>query len=208
MRILFVLPFLLLSLLFNSCSKTDDDIQEVVDESNWENINIPMPEVSNVTAESVVIRGSIVDEAHKLTSRGFSVNTSSSPAQGKHFECESNIIDGELTSLNPSTTYYVWLYAEIFDEIKYGNPVSFTTDKSVLEKIELSTPNVQDITANSAVVTGKIYGNEDKKLSEIGVCYGVKDNPTISDKCLKSSSDNINTALNGLEVNTTSLLSH
>ena len=203
MKNLFVLPFLLLSFFFNSCSKTDDDIQEVVAESNWKNINIPMPEVSNITAESVVIRGSIVDEAHKLTSRGFSVNTSSSPAQGKHFECETNIIYGELTGLNPNTAYYVWLYAEISDEIKYGNPVSFTTDKSVLEKIELSTPKVQDITTNSAVVTGTIYGNENKKLSEIGICYGVKDNPTISDKCSKSSSDNINITLNELETNTT-----
>ena len=172
-------------------------------ESNWENVTISKPEVSSITAESVVIHGTIEDKKQKLTSRGFCIGTSSSPKEGKHFECETNKIDGELTGLSSNTTYYVWLYAEISNEIKYGESISFMTDKSVLEKIELSTPKVQDITANTAAVIGTIYGNEDKTISEIGVCYGINDEPTINDKCVESSSDNINITLNGLEANTT-----
>lgn len=172
-------------------------------ESDWKNIVISKPEVSNITEESVVIQGTIEDKNQKLTSRGFSIGTTSSPKEGKHFECETNKIDGELTGLSSNTTYYLWLYAAISNEIKYGESVSFTTEKSVLGKIELSTPKVQDITANSAVVTGTIYGNEDKKVTEIGVCFGIKDEPTINDKCLKSSSDNINITLNELDANTT-----
>lgn len=172
-------------------------------ESDWKNIVISKPEVSNITEESVVIQGTIEDKNQKLTSRGFSIGTTSSPKEGKHFECETNKIDGELTGLSSNTTYYLWLYAAISNEIKYGESVSFTTDKPLLEKVELSTPTVKDITTNSAVVTGNIYGNEGKKLSEIGICYGLKDEPTINDKCLKSSSDNINITLNGLEANTT-----
>lgn len=172
-------------------------------ESNWENVTISKPELSSITAESVVIQGTIEDKNQKLTSRGFSIGTSSSPKEGKHFECETNKIDGELTGLSSNTTYYVWLYAAISNEIKYGESVSFTTDKLLLEKVELSTPAVKDITTNSAVVTGNVYGNEGHKLSEIGICYGLKDEPTIDDKCLKSSSDNINITLNELDANTT-----
>ena len=171
-------------------------------ESSWKNIVISKPDVSNITEESVVIQGTIEDKDQKLTSRGFSIGTSSSPKEGKHFECETNKIDGELTGLSSNTTYYVWLYAAISNEIKYGESVSFTTDKPLLEKVELSTPTVKDITTNSAVVTGNVYGNEGKKLSEIGICYGLKEEPTINDRCLKSSSDNINITLNELEANT------
>lgn len=70
-------------------------------------------------------------------------------------------------------------------------------------KIDISSPIVDNITINSAMIRGMIYTEIDEQSMEIGVCYSKNDNPTINNQCILSSSKNISTELTNLENNTT-----
>ena len=79
---------------------------------------------------------------------------------------------------------------------------SFITDSGSME-VSISTPTIENISTNKATVKGKIYGNDDKHLSEIGVCYSTKQNPTINDNYVTTTSNSVNVELKGLTSNTT-----
>ena len=100
--------------------------------------------------------------------------------------------------MEPSTTYYVRIYAIVDGTAKYGDQETFTTKVSV----EISEPKVSSITTNTAYIEGtiKTFGLQ---TDETGICYSTSQMPTINDTKVVLSNNNIEYTLNELTTETT-----
>jgi beta-xylosidase len=69
--------------------------------------------------------------------------------------------------------------------------------------VSFTTPEVSSITSNSANVTAKVTTSSNRAISARGICYSTSSNPTISDKTVTASSNNIDVTLGNLASKTT-----
>lgn len=83
------------------------------------------------------------------------------------------------TTLNQSTKYYVRAYAVNEKGISYGNTHNFTTAALVLATVFTDKPLL--ITFNSVRLGGAVTNDGGSTIKEIGICYGLKPNPTLAD---------------------------
>ena len=82
----------------------------------------------------------------------------------------------EINTLTSNTKYYVRAYATNIEGTGYGNTISFTTKG----KAQLTTTDVSELTATSAVSGGNITNDGGSEITARGVCWNTSIDPTIS----------------------------
>ncbi len=161
---------------------------------------------SNITVTSATVGGNITsDGGAEITARGVCYSTKENPtvedtkvASGSgvgEFSCN-------LTGLTFNTTYYVRAYATNSKGTAYGNQITF---KTLTTTPTVVTSEASNITATSATVGGNVTNDGGSEIIARGICYGTKENPTISDKKVDNSgtTGTYNCTLEGLSAGTT-----
>ena len=161
---------------------------------------------TNVTAMSAVAGGMVtVPSGGHVFLRGVCWGTATNPdIDGDHTDEGSGIgnFSGALEGLDPNTTYYVRAYAVTDHGLFYGNELNFTTMNGIPE---VSTAEVTDITANSAVCGGTVTVDGGLAIIAQGVCWSTNHNPTMTDSHTTdgAGTGSFTSNLTGLTPNTT-----
>jgi hypothetical protein len=140
-------------------------------------------ELSNITFSSVYSGGNITsDGGAAVTSRGVCWSIKNDPTITDN-KTTDGIGAGNFTSfitgLTPGITFYIRAYASNSIGIGYGNIITFTPIKSIPELI---TKNITNVCAIGANTGGFITSEGGGIISNRGVCWSDKPNPTINDQ--------------------------
>ena len=130
---------------------------------------------TTVRAESSVSVGT----GSKITEKGFCWSTKSSPTLAdQKVECGfgEGSIYGYLTSLQPSTTYWVRSYATNEFGTAYGPELSFISHTG-LATLTTTSPT---ISGDKIITGGNITDDAGTVIIDRGVCYGSERNPNLS----------------------------
>ena len=161
---------------------------------------------SNITINSATVGGNITsDGGAEITARGVCYSTKENPT------IEDTKVSGgtgvgefscNLTGLTFNTTYYVRAYATNNKGTAYGNQITF---KTLTTTPTVVTNAASNITATSATVGGNVTNDGGSEIIARGICYGTKENPTISDSKVDKSgtTGTYSCTLEGLSAGTT-----
>lgn len=161
-------------------------------------------EISYTTASS---GGEATNEGGApILTKGICWNTSPNPTISNSTTATSGGLGSficQLTSLKANTTYYVRAYATNSAGTGYGDQISFITTQ--ISAPVLTTTDISSINITTAVSGGTITAENGASATEMGVCWSISHNPTISDS---KTSDGIgaqtfSSTLTGLFGNTT-----
>ena len=134
----------------------------------------------DITPSSAHCVGVVTDFGFsEITERGFVFGTMQYPTMNNMVVTADNVSDtfaADLT-LAPHTTYYIRAYAVNSKGIGYGNQVAVTTLSGLPV---VTTTDVSDITAASAVSGGCVNSNGGFPIISRGVCWSTTVNPTIA----------------------------
>lgn len=165
--------------------------------------NIPVlkaTEFANVTQETVVCSGSILDNAGAdVTEQGFCWSTTPQPTIENEkitATAENGLGDFSITisGLQWGTTYYVRSYATNSVGTAYGDETSFTT--WTLPTITTNaTTNVTDVSVDCG---GTIVSDGGTDITEKGLCWNNSANPTIENEKLILNGENFSGTIIGL----------
>lgn len=139
--------------------------------------------VDSVTATSVIIEFNVSTKSQQsLISLGIAYNTNGNPT----IEDLTELAEGgtgtyrlKINDLLPNNEYYVRAFGQNSIGIGYGNELTFTTSSPSLPIV--STSPVTSITDNSSLSGGIITFNGGSLITERGVVWSKRTNPTISD---------------------------
>ncbi len=81
-----------------------------------------------------------------------------------------------LTNLLPNTVYYIRAYAEINDDVIYGNESNFKTTQPTIPSLTSAKPD--HISGNSAICGGNILTDGGSPVKMRGVCWSTSENPS------------------------------
>ena len=149
---------------------------------------VSINEVTNVEYHTATIAAEVTsDGGASVTERGICYSTTENPTTES-----TKIISGKgtgqyiinLSNLQDSTTYYVRAYAINKKGTSYGEQVSFTTKGYKQPTIITSVP--ANVSYTSATVGGNIISDGGMEILEQGICYSIKENPTIEDTAIIS----------------------
>ena len=164
--------------------------------------------VTDVTTTSAIVNCNVVsDGGASVTDRGVAYDTYPNP-KATGTRCKAGTGTGKysciLTELEDNKKYYARAYAKNDIGIEYGEEVSFTTIKE-LRTPKVSTGNITDIIAVSAVVTGIITDDGGKTITECGIVYNTSESPTILNNKVTAeyTIGNFQSELTGLQEQTT-----
>ncbi|MBQ6068327.1 MAG: hypothetical protein IJK84_02395 [Bacteroidales bacterium] len=137
--------------------------------------------VSNVTTTSATCGGTVhSDGGFAVLSRGICWSTSAQPSiYNAHTNNGSGIgsFVGQMSSLEPNTTYHVRAWAENSSGVSYGSEIVFTTQSGLPT---VTTTPATDVTSTSAVAGGVVTADGGYPVIRRGVCYGTSALPTIA----------------------------
>lgn len=143
-------------------------------------ITITIANVTNVTATSAVCGGNIAgDGGSAITERGLCWSLSQYPTiSGSHMASGTGTgsFSATMNGLTPGRTYYVRAYATNGIGTSYSTQATFTTLSGLPT---LSTGDVSNITATSAVCFGTITGNGGYPVTARGICWNMYGNPDV-----------------------------
>jgi len=147
--------------------------------------------VTAITVNSATSGGNITNNGGAaITVRGVCWNTLPYPtiANSKTTNGPGNgVFVSELTSLTPNTVYFVRAYATNSLGTSYGQQLNFTTQNGI---ITLTTAEVTEITATTAISGGEISNDGGSPVTARGVCWSASQNPTITDSTTNDGSGN------------------
>lgn len=140
-------------------------------------------DVTNKTTTSVTLNGSVTssDTENKITAKGFCWGTEPGlTIEGTHTNDGSGTgtYSYNLSNLNENTTYYVRAYATTKLGTAYGEEKSFKTVEVTSPTV--TTNNVTNITANSAICGGNVTDDGNGTVTARGICWSEVQNPTIN----------------------------
>ena len=192
--ILFFFSFILF--LVNSCK----------DDANYNLATVSTGLLSNISDSTVSCTGEVTDEgSYEVTAKGFCWDTNGSPLVTSDNVSNNGTGKGgfsiDITGLTPSTLYYIRAYATNKVGTKYGDLRSFWTFGPPVSSTEYAV----DVTSTEAVISGRLIYNGGEPITEIGMCYGTNETPSLSDNVLVyTGSDSIfSFPLTGLSPKTT-----
>ena len=173
------------------------------EELSFTTLNVPVlkaTEIANVTQETVVCSGSILDNAGAdVTEQGFCWSTTSQPTIENEkitATAENGLGDFSITisGLQWGTTYYVRSYATNSVGTAYGDETSFTT--WTLPTITTNaTTNVTDVSVDCG---GTIVSDGGTDITEKGLCWNNSANPTIENEKLILNGEDFSGTITGL----------
>lgn len=142
-------------------------------------INIP----ATISYTQAVIAGRVVNEgASSVVERGICYSTSPNPTTADNKIAKGaglGVFNCVLSDLTHGTTYYVRAYAVNNEGISYSEEVSFTTTAYLLPTLTIGDPYY--VARYDAQIDAQITGNGGDYVTQYGLCYGTKPNPTIED---------------------------
>lgn len=158
-----------------SCSKSEDD----------NSINTSLPQITTNNAESisgfsVKLGGKVINNGNSdIIKKGVCWSLSTNPTIDDNnfkedYKNQAGIFSFNIeNSLTPNTIYYARSYCQNSIGLRYGNEISFTTEKiiSIFNPVDILTTNV------------KFKGNiiqQSNVSSIVGFVYSVNPNPTIN----------------------------
>ena len=115
-----------------------------------------------------------------VTERGLCWSTNTYPTiEDSHVICGSGlgVFTGQMTSLTPSTTYYMRAYATNTAGTTYGTQTTFTTFN--IPSIE--TYNITDITDTTATCGGDVTSDGGTAITARGICWNTTGDPTLAE---------------------------
>jgi len=136
----------------------------------------------NITTTSAHLVGVINDFGYsEITERGFVYGTMQYPTLNNTVVSVAAVGDTFAADLplTPHTTYYFRAYAVNSMGVGYGNQVAVTTLSGLPV---VTTDNVFDVTANSALGGGRVVSDGGFPIIARGVCWSVQNNPTIANR--------------------------
>ena len=146
-------------------------------------------DVSDIQVNSALLSATLVfDGNDTATIKGFCWSEKSEPTiEGDHIAIDTASAGYTylLTALLSETQYFVRAYAQNKIGIVYGEEKSFTTNKSAVLP-SVTTTAITKITETSAVAGGNVTSDGNASVTERGVVYGIKQNPTTDDNKLSS----------------------
>jgi uncharacterized protein (TIGR02145 family) len=111
-------------------------------------VRLKTDSAGSVGNNSATAYGNILNDGGKtITRRGFCWGTSANPTLSNSFSengSGSGAFNGSLSSLSPSTTYYLRAYAGTATEVWYGNELTFTTASGSVSSATCGTPNIHN----------------------------------------------------------------
>ena len=141
--------------------------------------------VTDILPYTATFHGEVVSNGGAmLEARGFCYGTSHNPTiEGDHTEdgTAPGVYTSTVTTLAPTTTYYVRAYATNLLGTVYGEETSFfsaTTPPGV------TTNDVTDITQTSASCGGAVTYAGGAAVTAKGLCYSTSENPTTADNTI------------------------
>ncbi len=137
-------------------------------------------EAKEITINSAIVDGNVTEDGGaEVTARGICWGIGSMPTLDENFKA-SGTGPGEfsctINGLDPNTKYYVRAYAENSVGIAFGNEVTFTTG---IAPPVVTTGQVSDITATTAVCSGTIAYDGGAEITEKGICWSETPEPDI-----------------------------
>ena len=162
--------------------------------------------VTDILPYTATFHGEVVSNGGAmLSARGFCYGTSHNPTvAGDHTEdgIAPGVFESTVTTLQPTTTYYVRAYATNLLGTVYGEETSFTSSTT---PPGVTTDNVTNITQTSASCGGAVTYAGGAAVTAKGLCYGTSENPTTNDNTVAGGTGigAFNGELTGLISNTT-----
>jgi uncharacterized protein (TIGR02145 family) len=140
-------------------------------------------DVTLISQTTAVSGGEILSEgSSSIIVKGVCWGTSIEPTINDNKTNDGNGIGGftsNITSLNPSTTYFVRAYATNSEGTGYGLAKSLQTNAATVPV--LTTTDVTSITQTTAASGGIITSDGASSIIARGVCWSTSENPTITD---------------------------
>ncbi|MBR6064146.1 MAG: hypothetical protein IKP54_08345 [Bacteroidales bacterium] len=172
---------------------------------------VSLPTLSTTTASQITYNSAIgggnvsSNGGGTIIARGVCWSTSENPTvMDSHTSNGSGIgsFTSNITGLQPGTTYYARAYATNSVGTAYGEQISFTTQITLPT---VSTEMVSEITAITAVCGGNVTSTGGADVIARGVCWGISQNPTISNSHTTdgNGSGSFTSNITGLSHNTT-----
>ena len=160
-------------------------------------------EVTEITTTTATVGGTITDAGNgTITESGICYKTGDEDWTCVALAATENAFSTTLTELTPNTTYIVRAYATNEEGTGYGEEKSFTTEEEIVITVPTVTTNeVTEITATSAIVGGQITDAGNGTISESGICYKTGEEEWTC-VALTATNNAFSTALEGLTPNT------
>ena len=137
---------------------------------------------SAITPYSATSGGNVTnDGGGSVSARGVCWGTSTNPTLNDHKSTDgtgTGEYTSSITDLVPGTRYYIRAYAVNIAGTVYGNELYFDTPPVLPQ---LSTAEVSNISASSAMCGGEVSYNGGAEIISRGVCWGLTSSPTIND---------------------------
>ena len=144
-------------------------------------ITLTTATITAITINSATSGGNITNNGGaSVTMRGVCWSTTPYPttANSKTTNGPGNgVFVSELTGLAANTLYYVRAYATNSLGTSYGSQLSFTTLSGI---VSLTTTEVTEITATTAINGGEITNDGGSPVTARGVCWSTSQTPTIA----------------------------
>ncbi len=141
--------------------------------------------VTDILPYTATFHGEVVSNGGAmLEARGFCYGTSHNPTiEGDHTEdgTAPGVYTSTVTTLAPTTTYYVRAYATNIVGTVYGEETSFTSSTT---PPGVTTNDVTDITQTSASCGGAMTYAGGAAVTAKGLCYSTLENPTTDDNVI------------------------
>ena len=138
--------------------------------------------VTDILPHTATFHGEVVSNGGAmLSARGFCYGTSHNPTvEGDHTNdgTTAGVFESTVTTLAPTTTYYVRAYATNIVGTVYGEETSFTSSTT---PPGVTTNEVTNITQTSASCGGAVTYAGGAAVTAKGLCYSTSENPTIED---------------------------
>ncbi len=137
-------------------------------------------EVTDITATSAVVRGSVEDDTGEaVLERGICFSEAPYPSiSNTCYACGAGIGDMEvlIDGLYRATEYHVRAYAKTAGQgVVYGEDLYFFTLAGIPV---LQMVSVTEVTTNSALFQGEIVDSGGEYITQRGFCWGLNPNPT------------------------------
>ncbi|PRY97018.1 hypothetical protein BY457_11392 [Marinilabilia salmonicolor] len=156
-------------------------------------------QVSEITGETAACGGIIDDDAGStVIERGvcWDINPNPTIEQNRSKDGSGGgFFESIMEDLNSGTEYYVRAYATNEFGTNYGMTLSFST----LVYPAIGPISIFDVTSNTVVVDGIVSEESSAEIIEMGICWGLEEEPTINSSTKKIYEHEFHESIESLE---------